>query len=276
MPVATANGVALAYHLHGEAGPGRAVRGAPVLLLSPLGYGAWVWREVAEALAAAGLQAVSFDPRGVGGSTRLPAAGGFSPATLAADALGLLDALGLSTAHVVGHSLGGMVAQELALRAPARVERLVLVGTTAGGPPEAQRFTPEGRKALTVRWGDPRGLFLQGLDVATAPGFLARHPHAAEDAWQRRLACPVSPASYQGMLEGASAHDARERLRTLGTPALVVHGAEDRMVPPLEARLLAGLLPHARLRLLEGVGHMVPLEAPGALATEVLSFLAEG
>jgi 3-oxoadipate enol-lactonase len=262
MPLLTSRGHDISFELHGT--------GTPVLLISGLGYGGWVWRDVVGPLARHH-RVVTFDNRGVGGSGK--PRGPYSTRLLAEDALGLLDGLGLPRAHVVGHSLGGMVAQELALLAPERVERLVLVGTTHGGK-EAVPFPAGALRVLTQRWGDPRVLFLQGLEEATAPGFLARHPKAAEDVWQRRSECPVSPAGYQAQLEAAAAHDSTARLAELRTPTLLVHGSEDRMIPPANSTLLAQRLPDARVRLLPGVGHMVPLEAPAVLADVVLTFLA--
>lgn len=292
MPRVTANGVELAYEdsaaldgaatdgaaMDGAATPGATTEGAgalPVLFISGLGYGGWVWRDVVRALGPS-LRSLTFDARGVGGSSRWR-----GPATtrlLAEDALGLLDGLGVPRAHVVGHSLGGMVAQELALLAPERVGRLVLVGTSPGGP-HAAPFSQDAVRALTNRWGDPRVLFLAGLELATAQGFLARHPRVAEDTWERRLACPVSPAGYQALLEAAATHDAWARLPGLAVPTLLVHGAEDRMIPPLNSRLMADRLRDARVHLLPGVGHMVPLETPESLATLVRDFardFAEG
>jgi 3-oxoadipate enol-lactonase len=204
---------------------------------------------------------VSFDNRGVGRSGRPP--GPYSIAQMADDAVAVLDAAGVEAAHVYGVSLGGMIAQEIALRRPERVLGLVLAATTPGGE---QAVAPA---AETLAFFHRRGQMPAEEAVwASVPyNYAARTrrdggQRIADDIAQR-LRFPIEPEPYVAQLAAALGHDAYERLGAISQRTLVVHGAEDRMVHPDNARLLAERIPPAQLQLWERTGHLFFTDEPG-------------
>ncbi len=208
---------------------------------------------------AAGFDCIRYDNRGAG---RSPAP--WRPTSvpeLAGDAVRLLDALGIDSAHVYGLSMGGMVAQEVALRFPDRVRALVLGGTTHGGP-RAMRPSPRIAAALASR-GTPAALRAELVGRALfTPGFREREP-----ALVRRYLGLLGQhrSSARGMvshLAAATYHDTRARLGRISAPTLVLHGAQDELTPPANARLLAQAIAGARLELVPDAGHAYLLERP--------------
>ncbi len=263
MPTVQANGLQLAYASHGE--------GPPVLLITGTGYAMDFWDPFVPGLSHA-LRVITFDNRGAGGSSKPE--GPYSTRQMAADALGLMDALGLEWAHVVGHSLGGMVAQELALAAPQRVRKLVLAATVAG--PNGVPIPPEALAVLTNRQGDPMELFRRGVELASAKGFAERHPEKVAQLLKLRLAVPVPPAAYAAQVAAGVGHDAESRLSNLTCPTLVVTGDEDRVIPPGNAELIAQRIPGARVERVAATGHLLFYERPETLAQLVKAFLVQG
>jgi pimeloyl-ACP methyl ester carboxylesterase len=124
------------------------------------------------------------------------------------------------------------------------------------------------------RRGDPEEVIRRGIAVATAPGWAEAHPESVEELVRYRLTTPVPPAAYSAQVAAGAAHDASARVAQILAPVLVIAGDSDRVVPPGNADLLAKKLPHATLEILPGAGHMLPIEAPEALASAVLRFLA--
>jgi pimeloyl-ACP methyl ester carboxylesterase len=244
--------------------------GAPVLLIMGLGLsgGAW-WRTVP--VLARRLRVITFDHRGVGRSRA------FSPVytteAMADDAVSVLDAAGIDRAHVYGISLGGMVAQQLALRHPARVGSLVLGATSPGGP-RSVRPDPEVLDFVRGRLG------MRSEDAARAsvpfnygPRCRSEHPTRIEEDVARRLASPFNERAYREQLFAAGLHNTYGRLPRIAAPTLVVHGRHDRMVPVGNGELLAARIPGSRLRILEDSGHLYPTEEP-EVDDEIAGFLA--
>ena len=252
MSVAPGDGVDLYYERAGD--------GPPVLLVMGLGMNATGWWRTIPVLAR-GFTVLSFDNRGVGRSGRPP--GPYSMAQMADDAVAVLDAAGVEAAHVYGVSLGGMIAQEIALRRPERVLGLVLAATTPGGE---HAVAPD---AATLAFFHRRGQMPAEEAVwASVPYNYAVRTRRdggqriAEDIAQR-LRFPIESEPYVAQLAAALGHDAYERLGAMSHPTLVVHGAEDRMVHPDNARLLAERIPAAQLQLWEQTGHLFFTDEPG-------------
>lgn len=195
-------------------------------------------------------------------------------AETAEDAVALLDAAGVAEAHVVGISFGGVSAQELAIRQPQRVRSLVLVSSSPGGdryvsPEPAVRRFLDGLGGLPIE----EGLWAAVPYAYAASTRATRAPLIGEDI-ARRLSSPLDPRSYRGQFASARAHDASERLAQITAPTLVIHGGEDRILPPENGRSLAEAIPGARLIVLPGVGHAVATDAPDAGETLVSFLLA--
>ncbi|MDN7119855.1 alpha/beta fold hydrolase [Nocardioides sp. ChNu-153] len=249
-------------------------RGAPALLLlqGQANSDAW-WDRLRGDFADAWLT-VTFDYRGTGttelapgGEERGPA---WSTAGFAQDAAAVLAAVGRDTADVYGTSMGGRVAQELALARPDLVRRLVLACTSSGGAPAVHRTRDVG---LLLAGPDgqerQRGL----VDLFYTPAWT--HAHGGYDAVPRDLLGDpsMSVEATRRHLETSSDHDAADRLGDLAAPTLVLHGTDDLMVPAANADVLAGLLPHARTRLVEGGRHGFFDEHRGVVVPWVREFL---
>jgi 3-oxoadipate enol-lactonase len=233
--------------------------GHPLLLIMGLGLsgGAW-WRSVPPL--ARRFRVITYDHRGTGASTALVYT--YTTEAMADDALAVLDSAGVERAHLYGISLGGMVAQQLALRHPRRVAGLVLGATHAGG----RRAIPADEDVLSFfrrrselpaeesAWGS----------VAYNYSPRARRKMAAQvgEDIARRLAHPFDEHAYRAQMCAAALHNCYGRLSGLGAPTLVVHGSADRVIPVENARLIAERIPRAKLRILRECGHLYPTEAP--------------
>jgi len=203
---------------------------------------------------------IVFDNRGAG-QTDVPEAP-WTIRTMADDTVGLLDVLGIERAHVCGVSMGGMIAQEIALRHPDRVRALVLGCTTPGG----ERAVPAAPETLAFfqRRGEMPAEEAVWASVPYNYGPATRRDHGeriAQDIVQR-LRFPIEPEPYRAQLAAALGHDAHDRLAQIGVPTLVVHGAEDVMVMPANGRLLAEAIPGAELIEAPGAGHLYVTDAP--------------
>jgi len=233
--------------------------GQAVLLIMGLGLsgGAW-WRTVPEL--SEHMEVLTFDNRGVGRSRTWFHA--WSTEVMADDAVSVLDAAGISRAHVYGISLGGMVAQQIALRHPTRVRSLVLGATFAGGR-RATRPDRDVQRFLTRRpFMNHAEAARQSVRFNYGPRCREEHPERIDEDIAQRLTHPFSAHAYRAQMWAGSIHDTYARLPRITAPTLVVHGEEDRMIPIANAHTLADRIPGARLIELEGVGHLYPTEVP--------------
>jgi len=204
---------------------------------------------------------IVYDHRGVGASSRL-GEGRLTIAQLAQDAAGLLDALRVDSAHVLGFSMGGMVAQELALAYPERIRTLVLGGTYCGG--EGSALMPEAslRKLTEGASSGVRARAVRAAwEVNVSPSFAAD-----EDAYAHFLGIGLRRAVARQVImvqmRAIARFDTSARLSELRLPTLVVHGTLDAMLPVQNGRMIAELIPDSRLEILEGIGHMFFWEQP--------------
>ncbi|MGA8485808.1 MAG: alpha/beta hydrolase [Gaiella sp.] len=245
--------------------------GAPLLLIHGLGYARWGWEPVLPELAEQ-FDVILFDNRGIGESDAPP--GPYTVAEMAADAVQVLDEAGVARAHVVGTSLGGMIAQELALAYPERVDRLVLACTTPGGQkahPMPQVTVALMAEAATLQ---PAVALRRFVENALAPATVAAHPEIVEQIMAHRLATAQQPAAWAAQASAGATFDAYDRLGALAAPTLVQHGDEDVVVDPRNADLLVELLPDARLERVPG-GHLFFWEAPEQFVSSVSGFLED-
>ena len=243
--------------------------GAPLLLIHGLGYARWGWEPVLPELAEQ-FDVILFDNRGIGESDAPP--GPYTVAEMAADAVQVLDETGVARAHVVGTSLGGMIAQELALAHPERVDRLVLACTTPGGQkahPMPQVTVALMAEAATL---EPAVALRRFVENALAPATVEAHPEIVEQIMAHRLATAQQPAAWAAQASAGATFDAYDRLGALAAPTLVQHGDEDVVVDPRNADLLVELLPDARLERVPG-GHLFFWEAPEQFVASVAAFL---
>jgi pimeloyl-ACP methyl ester carboxylesterase len=252
MPHVTVNGVEL-FHLRRGAGE-------PLLLIQGMSGTHASWGEPLLSELERSFDLVVYDHRGIGRSA--PHRQRFSIADLADDAAGLLDELGWESAHVMGISMGGMVAQELALRHPERLRTLTLGCTYCGGPQGllAEQAVVE-RLGAAMLSGDTELAIRAGYEINLSAAFAAQASNYAPfHAMATSVPAPIPVILLQ--MQAISGHDTSARLPSLTVPTLVVHGDEDQMLPVANGRLIASLIAGARLEELPGVGHMFWWEQP--------------
>ncbi len=244
--------------------------GPPLVLIHGLGYARWGWEPVVEALAAR-FELILFDNRGIGESDAPP--GPYTTADLASDVVRVMDEAGLGRAHVLGTSLGGMVAQELALGAPERIDRLVLACTTPGGP-EAYPL-PEGTQRLLAEAPslEPAVALRLFVENALAPSTVTARPEIVERILAHRLAAPQNPAFWAAQAAAAATFDRLADLGAISVPTLLQHGTEDRVVDVRNASLLAARIPGAAVELFENAGHLFFWEQPERFVASTCAFL---
>lgn len=244
MPVTITENASIDYDINGE--------GPPLLLVGGLGFGRWRWFKQVPAFSRH-FRTITFDVRG---ERRLEN----GVADLVEEVVALLDHLGVKKAHVLGTSLGGFVAQELALVRPDLVDRLVLVCTSYGGRGPAS-MSP-GALADMMGWGSfsQEAAVRKALGAATSGSYRAENPDEFEQIVSWRLADSPSTATYYEQASAGARFDLSHGVEHITSPTLVIHGAEDRYVPAANAAALAESTPGARLRVLDRAGHLVFIE----------------
>jgi 3-oxoadipate enol-lactonase len=230
--------------------------GEPLLLVHGLGYARWGWEPVVDGLTEAN-QVVLFDNRGIGESDA--PAGPYTVQDMAEDAVAVLDAAGLERAHVLGTSLGGMIALQLALDHPERVDRLVLACTTPGGagaapmPERTVRLLSEAHELPTE----------VALRRFVENGFGPDpDPVQIERILKHRISTAQAPEAWAAQAAAGAAFDVWERLADIRTRTLVLTGDQDAVVDPKNSELLAARIPDARLEVFAGCGHLFFWEQP--------------
>jgi 3-oxoadipate enol-lactonase len=240
--------------------------GPPLLLIQGLGYPRWGWEPIVEPLART-YRVITFDNRGIGDSDAPP--GPYDTAMMAADAVAVLNALDFPRAHVMGASLGGMIAQRLVLDHPGRADRLVLACTTPGGA--AAYPLPEATHTLIRQVRDlPPD---EAVRRFTANALSKPPPGLVDELTARRLARPQDPAAWQAQSAASLGHDTYDRLGEIAVPTLILHGTADRVVDPRNAPLLADRIPDARLEMLDDLGHLFFWEDPARTVKLLEEFL---
>jgi 3-oxoadipate enol-lactonase len=265
MPRIDTGAVELSYERSGS--------GPPLLLIMGMSGTFSHWSEPFLDELRESFEVIVYDHRGVGESG--PLEGQLTIAQLARDAAGLLAALELDSAHVLGISMGGMVAQELALAHPERIRTLALGCTYCGGPggslasPEVMQRLAEGMSS-----GDRARAVRTAWEVNVSLAYDAAHADAYEAfraiGMSRAVAVPVILAQMQACL----AHDTCDRLAQLAMPVLIAHGTDDQMIPVANAEILHRLIPGSRLEIFDGVGHLFFWEEPQRSAALVRDLAA--
>ncbi|HVS28251.1 MAG TPA: alpha/beta fold hydrolase [Solirubrobacteraceae bacterium] len=269
MPVAHNGDARLSWRSVGPAS--EAASPEPVLMIMGLAGSSRAWVRLLPHVAAEH-RAIVFDNRGTGDSS--PVSGPLSMRDMAEDAVAVLDAAGVERAHVVGVSMGGMIAQHIALEHRARVASLVLACTTAGGRAGAPNWRLMVTAALRPAFGPGRTWRI------VAPALYSertRRNHRARllEDLEIRVRDNTSPLTMYAQMAAIARHDTRTRLGQLeGTPTLVLHGDEDSLVLPERARELATAIPGARLVLVPQAGHVLSTDAELETAGAIVEHLA--
>jgi pimeloyl-ACP methyl ester carboxylesterase len=257
MPIAGVNGLELYYDTFGEAAD------PTILFVAGLGSQCVNFdEELCNGFVQSEFHVVRYDNRDVGLSTHLGPDSAYTLSDMAADGMGLLDQLGIDRAHVFGTSLGGMIAQTMAIEHPQRLRSLTSVMSNTGevgfGFPEPEMYEPLLELAAPVSTRD------EAIEQGLALGRLTGSPEMFDENWHRRRQIAFydrcyDPAGVSRQIAAVVASGARdEGLRALAVPTLVIHGASDPLVPPSGGRRTAELIPDAEYIEVDGMGHDLP------------------
>jgi 3-oxoadipate enol-lactonase len=262
MPITQANGIDLYYEIHGK--------GEPLLLIMGLSHNCLSWKRSLSALSES-FQVIIFDNRGTGRSSKPETP--YSIELMAEDAKAVLDAAHVQTANVYGISMGGMIAQRLAIAYPERVKSLVLGCTTSGGVNHVQP-SPEIAMAMLSRGSvTPEEAAWAAVPILYSEDFIRDHRDAIKEDIDVRLQIPTPPHGYMLQLQACLAHDTYQELDTISVPTLVIHGDEDRLVPFENGRTLSKRIKGAEFYRVSGAGHLYVTEAQNIVNEKVLEFL---
>jgi pimeloyl-ACP methyl ester carboxylesterase len=243
--------------------------GQPLLLLTGLGYAIWSWQRQIPAWSRS-FRTIAVENRGTGRSPKPP--GPYSIEEMADDAA---EALEGRRAHVAGFSMGGYIAQTLALRHPGLVDRLVLVCTGTGGP-DYLRAPAETLDTWAAYADRPPPEFARAtMPLSFRPGWTDEHPDEFEQLLADRLEHPTPPACWRAQFDACNDWVARSApVEEIEAPTLVAHGDADRIVPYENGVELARRIPGARFETFAGGGHLLFLESPGRFNPLVADFLS--
>jgi 3-oxoadipate enol-lactonase len=263
--MARANGQELYFEVHGK--------GPPLILVMGIGYDSTLWTLAQVPALSRSFQVVIFDNRDAGRSSK--AIGAYTIADMADDVAGLMDSLDIERAHVLGLSMGGMIAQELALRHAERLDRMVLSG--CGAAPARAAFDPIRSWSWTKAHDKTGEVFTcQQFTWLFSTAFLR-----SKEAVQQTIAMlssnpnPVGPDAYDRQAQAYTKYDALDRLGGIKAPTLVVVGEQDLLTPPWACQEVARKIPGARFEVIKGSGssHLVPIERPDDFNQLVTRFL---
>jgi 3-oxoadipate enol-lactonase len=262
MPTVKVGDINIYYESHGD--------GEPLLLINGYGQYSGQWAALIPPFSK-GYRVIIFDNRGTGRSDKpeMP----YTMKMLAADARGLLDAVGVDKANIFGVSMGGMIAQEFALNYPDKVMSLILGCTNCGGK---QSVVPT-KEALAFLFNPEMAkLPVEQLARETAPwlwtkGFIDKHPEAVDMYVDITVKYPTPPHGFSGQAQAIAGHDTCNRLPQIKVPTLVIAGSGDRLIPPDNSKIIASRIPGAELVIIPNAGHGFN-EAPEATRA-ILDFL---
>jgi len=265
MPKAYVNGINVNYKVHGE--------GQPLVLIMGFGGPRWAWFFQTRAFKKY-YKVVTFDNRGaLFGKTDKPSSP-YTIKTMVDDTIGLIDHLGLDKAHILGYSMGGIIAQELVINYPERVRKLILASTLSSTRQIASDMLERLGLGEDFSEGDVRSVDIEkALSSLVALAFNSR--------LYSMILAPIVPIyarlgvlkGLKGQVEAIAGCDTLDRLHTIEAPTLVIVGTEDKLVPPSGSEVMASRIPNAKLVKVEGGSHGYVMEMRGRFNKEVLDFL---
>ncbi len=255
-----ANGVQLYYEIHG--------RGPHLILIEGLGVATWLWEKQVPDFSNH-FTTVVYDNRGAGESDKPP--GPYSISMMADDLAALMDSLKIAKAHILGASMGGFIAQDFALRYPHKVDKLVLVCTSAGGPDHV----PMSQEALAMFFyneGSPRDIVRKKLALAYSESFM-QNSEMVEHLIDLRLNNPQPPHAYLAQIAAGAAFNLSEQVQNISAPTLILAAENDLLVPVANAHNLVKKISKSQLKIYEGLGHQFFVERPQPFNQDIIDFL---
>ncbi len=264
MPKIKVNDIAINYEIHGD--------GFPLLMIPGVSICLKVWDKSLIDELSKRFKVILFDNRG-SGQTDIPE-GEYTIKMMADDTIGLMDALNIERAHIMGFSMGGMIAQELALSYPHRVERLILWGAACGG----RKTVPPNLEAFKLFIGAIEDLTPERMAKSTIPlvftrSFINNNPQYIDDKIQRFLKCRIPFSSYARQVRAMLNFNVCRKLKKIDVPTLIMQGKKDILVPLQNGEILAELIPGAKLIIFENSAHAIYPHEPELFITFLLEFL---
>ena len=266
MPFRKVGDIKIYYEVHGD--------GEPLVMISGCGTDLSAWANQVPALSLK-YHVITFDNRGTGRSDKPDVP--YTMQTMAADVAGLLDSIGIGAAHILGYSMGGVIAQEFALTYPERTLTLILSCASPAGSPDvilpepqimALMFDPETITRLTpLEWSGKL------LGCMCSQEFLDRHPHLVNEVMAMQSEHPTPPHCITRQVEAMLTAHTYDRLPKIKAPTLVIGGTADRITPCDNLRLLASKIPNSELVILENLGHGMFIEGADETNRVILRFL---
>jgi len=280
------NDIGIYYEINGE--------GEPLLLVEGLGYSSWMWFKQIPDFSEK-YTVIVFDNRGVGNTDKPDS--NYTIETMADDAAGLLQKLGMGSAHVLGVSMGGFIAQEMAISHPLMVKSLALVSTSFSGReiinrasnslfnnfpgfweimPAMLELGGKGSAPMVNSFGPPLAQRIRrGLSLAFTPEYFDSHTDEIDRIVEWRLANPQPFFAWKHQLMAGMKFDAAERVHQIEAPTLLVTGSEDRIVSPSSSKAIAERILNSRVVEIQGTGHLSFIEKAEEFNKIVISFLKE-
>jgi len=253
------------YEIHGD--------GFPIIMTTGISFCLRIWDKPFIDELSKKLKVILFDNRG-SGQTDIPD-GEFTIKMMADDIVSLMDVLNIERAHVLGFSMGGMIAQEVALNYPQRVEKLILWGTACGG----RKSVPPDLAAYKLLLGAIEDLTPERLAKSTIPlaytiDFIKNNPEYINDKIQRILKCRIPFSSYARQMKAMLNFNTCRRLKKMEIPTLIMQGKKDILVPPQNAEILAEVIPGAQLVFFEHSAHAIFSHEPDLFLKVLFEFLS--
>lgn len=262
MPRIKVGDVQLNYEIHGQ--------GEPLVLIPGFRTGLWLWFKQVDSFAQK-YRTIVFDPRGIGESDS--PTGPMKARTIADDLAGLLSALDIEQAHILGASFGGFVAQEFAIAYPQMTRSLILCCTSFGGPRHLLPSVNTLQAMAAIEGLNTEERTRKNFRFAFAPAFINERPDELEHVVRLRLSNPVLDQTHFAQLQAAATFDAEARISEIKAPTLVITGDEDTLVPPINSHNLAKQIAGARLIVIEGGSHMFFIEQAEKFNSAVIDFI---
>lgn len=250
MPIAPCNDVDIYYEIHGS--------GFPVLFISGLGAGTWAW-EPQVPFFSRRYQMITFDNRGVGQSSKPP--GPYGIEQMALDTVRLLHLVNVEETFVVGLSMGGMIAQELALILPHRVRGLVLAATHPGGNMRISGSQEAYQRLMDNSGLSPEEIVEKNIPILFSPDTIANRPETIQAYRDRQNDVVLQPEhAFQAQQAAIQGFDCSDKMRKIQTPTLLLAGEDDQLIPAENARRMAEHIPDSRVKILPQAGHLIHME----------------
>jgi pimeloyl-ACP methyl ester carboxylesterase len=262
MPEIVQGNRSIYYESHGQ--------GYPLVLIRGLGSNADHWYAQVPDLSRH-YRVITFDNRGIARST--DPGGPFTITDLADDTIRLMNGLGIEQAHVLGLSLGGMIAQEMAIQHPQRIKGLILVVTLCGGQHQVVAGDAVREKLQRVVFEGSADARIKAIEVFFAPRTITERPQVLLKYAEVSMKYPAGINILQRQYGAVASHDTYDRLDRIKAPTLVLTGEEDVLIPPGNSEILAERIPGAELRVIPGGGHQIMIEQPQACNRAIVAFL---